>query len=156
MTRAPSFAARGRTLRTFIDERRALGTVFTLNEAVGIIVPLAVELAQRSTARASVSTSTRPRIISDGSGGFTWTPRCRDAPAGPNDTACLAPEERGGNPGDARSSVFAIGTMLYELCTGQLVGPGMRRPTEVVPALAGGSGPGAGQGARRGSRAPAR
>jgi hypothetical protein len=47
----------------------------------------------------------------------------------------MAPEERDGHPGNARASVFAVGAMLYELCTGNSVGPGMRRPTEVNPHL---------------------
>src|SRR5262249_33901436 len=49
------------------------------------------------------------------------------------DRACLAPEERKGVEGDARASVFTIGAILYELLTSASVGPGMRRPAEVVP-----------------------
>src|SRR5690606_7273311 len=40
-----------------------------------------------------------------------------------------------GRPGNARSSVFAVGAILYELVTGLSVGPGMRRPSEVIPGL---------------------
>ncbi len=53
----------------------------------------------------------------------------------PRDRACMAPEERDGRAGNARSSVFAMGAILYELCTGLSVGPGMRRPTQVNPEL---------------------
>ena len=53
----------------------------------------------------------------------------------PRDRAALAPEERNGIPGDARSSVYTIGAVLYELLTGEVVGPGMRRPSELVPGL---------------------
>ena len=35
----------------------------------------------------------------------------------------------------ARASVFACGAILYEMATGMSVGPGMRRPSEVVPGL---------------------
>ena len=37
------------------------------------------------------------------------------APTVPRDRACLAPEEKHGQPGDARASVFSIGALLYEL-----------------------------------------
>jgi hypothetical protein len=47
----------------------------------------------------------------------------------------MAPEEREGKPGNARASVYAIGAITYELLTGMTVGPGMRRPSEVVPTL---------------------
>jgi hypothetical protein len=57
------------------------------------------------------------------------------SPTLPRDRACLAPEERKGASGDARASVFAIGAMLYELLTAASVGPGMRRPAEVVPEM---------------------
>ncbi len=52
-------------------------------------------------------------------------------PTLPKDRACVAPEERSGQPGNARSSVFSIGAILYELLTGESVGPGMRRPSQL-------------------------
>jgi hypothetical protein len=59
----------------------------------------------------------------------------RAAPAIARDRACLAPEVKHGQAGDARASVFSIGAILYELLTGEVVGPGMRRPTQVLPGL---------------------
>jgi hypothetical protein len=53
-----------------------------------------------------------------------------------NDRACLAPELRVSHaPGEARGSVFACGAILYELSTGAFVGPGMRRPSDLVPGI---------------------
>ena len=40
----------------------------------------------------------------------------------------LAPEERQGQPGDARASVFTIGAILYELLTNEVVGPAHAAP----------------------------
>ncbi len=72
----------------------------------------------------------------DGDGGFQLsTAQSRKPPTTPRDLSCMAPEERDGRPGDARASVYAIGALLYELCTGQNVGPGMRRPSDIVPTL---------------------
>src|SRR6185437_1056117 len=34
-----------------------------------------------------------------------------------------------------RASVFAVGAILYELLAGAVVGPGMRRPSELIPDL---------------------
>jgi len=47
----------------------------------------------------------------------------------------LPPESRTGKGGDARSTVFSIGAIAYEMLTGDAVGPGMRRPSEIVPSL---------------------
>jgi hypothetical protein len=53
----------------------------------------------------------------------------------PRDKACLPPEAKAGVAGGARTSVFGVGAILYELVTGAAVGPGMRRPSEVVSGL---------------------
>lgn len=59
----------------------------------------------------------------------------RKIPTLPRDKSCLAPEERNGQPGNARASVFSIGAILYEMVTSESVGPGMRRPKEIAPQL---------------------
>jgi eukaryotic-like serine/threonine-protein kinase len=135
MTRVSSGPASARTLRSQIEERRAQGRLHSLKETVGIIVPLAVELAQRHAAGETFYLHPSS-IVSTGPGAWHLSPTLSQrAPAHPKDKACMAPEERDGHAGNARSSVFAVGAMLYELCTGQVVGPGMRRPTEVIPQL---------------------
>jgi hypothetical protein len=57
-------------------------------------------------------------------------------PTNARDRHCLAPEQqKTTEPGGARASVFAVGAILYELITGQSVGPGMRRPSELAGVL---------------------
>jgi hypothetical protein len=123
------------TLRARLEELRAQGTVLTLSQAVGVIVPLAVEIAERHE-RGEVF-YVHPTSVGVGSdGAWHLSPDLAHRPPTlPRDKACMAPEERAGRPGNARASVFSIGAMLYELVTGQCVGPGMRRPTEIDPAL---------------------
>jgi hypothetical protein len=61
---------------------------------------------------------------------------CQMPPQDPRDRSCMAPEERGsGAPGTARASVYAIGAILYEMATGESVGPAMRRQRDLVPSL---------------------
>jgi hypothetical protein len=109
--------------------------LFGLRDAVGVIVPLAVELDGHH--RAGYTFFVNPStVVQDESGNFHLSPELSaQAPIDPRDRACMAPEERDGSAGNARSSVFALGAMLYELCTGLSVGPGMRRPTQVNPQL---------------------
>ncbi len=123
------------TLRSRIEELRARGALLNVKQAVGVCVPLCVQAAElhRRGAMLFVHPSS---LVEDSNGFFGISPDlARRAPILPRDKACLAPEERGGNPGSARATVFAIGAILYELITGQSVGPGMRRPSELVSGL---------------------
>ncbi len=123
------------TLRAHFEQLRAQGTTCTLEETVGFLVPLAVELSQRHAAGETLFVN--PSSISLGeNGSFRVDPGLSQiAPTLPRDRACLAPEERSGLPGNARASVYAVGALLYEALTGASVGPGMRRPTELNPAV---------------------
>ncbi|EYF07610.1 hypothetical protein [Chondromyces apiculatus] len=123
------------TLRAEMDARRAAGRSFDVREALRIIVPLCTQLAELHGQGAKL-------FVNPSSLGYTPERGIRviehlagTAPSLPRDRACLAPEERSGAPGDARGSVFAVGAILYELLTGASVGPGMRRPAEVIPDL---------------------
>jgi eukaryotic-like serine/threonine-protein kinase len=123
------------TLRARMEEGRSRGTAMTLKEAIGVIVPLAVEVAERHAAGESLYVHPSS-IIADERGAYHVSPELAlRPPTLPRDKACMAPEERQGRPGDARASVYAVGAMFYELITSQSVGPGMRRPSEVVPTL---------------------
>jgi hypothetical protein len=135
MARAQASPSPAKTLRAKIEDYRSQGGVHSVKEAVGIIVPLAVELANQH-AQGALLLVHPSSITRSPDGAWHVSPvLARTVPVLPRDRACLAPEERDGRPGNARSSVFAIGAMLYELLTGESVGPGMRRPTEVLPTL---------------------
>ena len=123
------------TLRARLEEVRARGERMNLKQAVGIVVPLCVEVANlhRAGHRLFVHPSS---LVENEYGFFNVSPELASRPPIlPRDKACLAPEERSGQPGVARASVFAVGAILYELVTGLSLGPGMRRPSEVVTAL---------------------
>jgi hypothetical protein len=135
MNRVARAAAAAPSLRSHIEARRSQGALFSLREAVGVIVPLAVELAEYHHAGHTFFVHPSS-IVQDEAGNFHLSSaHAARAPLDPRDRACMAPEEREGRAGNARSSVFAVGAILYELCTGLSVGPGMRRPTQVNPHL---------------------
>jgi eukaryotic-like serine/threonine-protein kinase len=122
------------SLRARLEELRSRGTQLSLKQAVGIVVPLCVQLAELH--RAGHKLFLHPSmLVEDQYGFFQVSPQhAQQPPLLPRDKACLPPEAKAG-AGGARASVFGIGAILYELVTGAAVGPGMRRPTEVVSGL---------------------
>ncbi len=128
-------AVRPGTLRAELEHRRERGEAMSLAEAVGVLVPLAVELAVRHQNGEQLYLHPSSIVRDEAR---VWTVSSDYAvlrPVLPRDKACMAPEEREGRPGNAAASVFALGAILYELVTGTSVGPGMRRPRELVPGL---------------------
>jgi hypothetical protein len=123
------------SLRARLEELRARGAQLSLKQAVGIVVPLCVQLAELH--RAGHKLFLHPSmLVEDQYGLFQVSPQHgQQPPLLPRDKACLPPEAKAGTPGGARTSVFGIGAILYELVTGAAVGPGMRRPSEVVSGL---------------------
>src|SRR5262245_24511923 len=122
------------SLRAEMDARRARGERFSIKEALGVVVPLCTQLAKAHAQGKTLFVHPSSVRFTNGRGELAED-RAHAPPTLPRDRACLAPEERKGAEGDARSSVFTIGAMLYELLTSGSVGPGMRRPAEVVPDL---------------------
>ena len=123
------------SLRSEMDRRRALGEAFSLKEAIAIVVPLCTDIAEHHArgermfvhpSSIGLAGGVYPRVTSE---------LARTPPGNARDRSCLAPEEKGGQPGDARASVFSVGAILYELLTNEVVGPGMRRPTQMLPGL---------------------
>ncbi len=122
------------SLRAELDSRKSRGKTFSVSETLSLVVPLCTQLAEAHAS--GVRLFVHP-------GSLDYTPssltiahdRARLRPTHPSDELCLPPEERAGTPGDARGSVFSLGALLYEMLTGEVVGPGMRRPRDLVANL---------------------
>jgi eukaryotic-like serine/threonine-protein kinase len=118
-----------------MDRRRGMGVAFTLKEAVAIVVPLCVELAEHHARGERMFVHPSSIVLAGGVYPKVASELAAAPPQGARDRACLAPECKHGQPGDVRASVFSVGAVLYELLTNEVVGPGMRRPTQVLPGL---------------------
>jgi len=118
-----------------MEARRAAGEAFDVREILGLAVPLCTHLANLHAQGKAFFV--HPSSLRYSQGGIELDEeRAQTPPAMPRDRACLAPEQRATNgAGDAKASVFALGALLYEMLTNASVGPGMRRPIEVVPDL---------------------
>jgi hypothetical protein len=125
----------GASLRALFDARKSQGRTLTLDEAIAIAVPLCLDLKGRHDR--GERNFVHPSCIVEGPDGLACVqPKLATAPGNPRDRACLAPELQAKmQPGDARSSVFAVGAILYEAVTGHAIGPGMRRPKDVDPSI---------------------
>lgn len=122
------------TLRERIDALRVSGKPLDVAHAIGLVVPLAAELADQH--RQGYNFFLYPGALFEGNDAhYHASAKSAHAPTDPRDLACLPPESRGTIPGGARSSVYGVGAILYELITLKSVGPGMRRPSELVPSI---------------------
>jgi len=102
---------------------------------VGQLVPLCLELAEVHDQ--GYGFYLHPSSVSETADGRLTLARevATLLPSDPRDRACLPPETQPGQLNDARGNVYAMGAMLYEMVTGESVGRGMRRPSDVVPGL---------------------
>ena len=119
------------TLRTQIDAYRAAGRPLDLAHAIGIVVPLAVELADQH--RAGYAFYLYPSALFYGQDErYHASSGSATPPTDPRDLACLPPEAKGVDPGTGHASVYGIAALLYELITLESVGPGMKRPSDLA------------------------
>ena len=123
------------TLRTLLEARLAEKRRMSLQEAVAVLVPVCADLHARHTRGEKLFV--HPSAIAPGHDGMARVQRRLSvAPVHEHDRACLAPEQMATlAPGDECTSVWAVGVMLYEMVTGEHVGPTMKRPREVDPSL---------------------
>ncbi|MBM4358175.1 MAG: hypothetical protein FJ096_08690 [Deltaproteobacteria bacterium] len=122
---------RGESLRDELERRYAVGGYFTFPEAVAATVPLIHSLAEHH--EEGVALHVHPSSIRFFSGCCSLDLAAAGEPATDDrDRACVAPDLEDGRPGDARSSVFAVGAILYEMVTGETVGASFRPPSEIA------------------------
>jgi hypothetical protein len=123
------------TLRSLLDARRAEGRRMSLEEAIAVIVPVCIDLKDRHGRGEKLYV--HPSAIAPSPDGLARVnTRLSLVPTGTNDKHCLAPElQRTLEPGDACSSVYSVGAILYEMVTGQHVGPAMKRPRDIEAGL---------------------
>jgi eukaryotic-like serine/threonine-protein kinase len=131
----PSSGFGNRTLREALSRRTAAGQRVPLEVAVGQLVPLCLELAEVHDQ--GYGFYLHPSSVTETADGRLTLARevATLLPSDPRDRACLPPETQPGQLNDARGNVYAMGAMLYEMVTGESVGRGMRRPSDVVPGL---------------------
>ena len=123
---------RGESLRDEFARRYAVGGYFTLDEAVAAMVPLIGSLAEHHSA--GIPLFVHPSSLRFRANVCTIDlDAAADMPTLPTDRACLAPEERESPEGGPAASVFSCGAILYEMLTGEAVGPSMLRPSERAP-----------------------
>jgi len=123
------------TLRVLLEARRTEGKRMSLEEAIAVVVPVCLDLRDRHARGERLYV--HPSAIAPSPDGLARVQTLLAvAPTRHDDKHCLAPElQRVLQPGDACSSVYSLGAILYEMVTGQHVGPAMRRPRDFDPSL---------------------
>lgn len=126
------------TLRADIERRREKGETYSLRQVVAILIPLCTDLVERHNKGERFCLTPNTIAFEPGKPTTVLTAFASAMPKNAHDRACVSPEQRASKcekGGDARSSVFSIGAIMYEMLTGASVGPGMRRPRDLNPGL---------------------
>jgi eukaryotic-like serine/threonine-protein kinase len=123
------------TLREALSRHAATGQRMSLETAVSQLVPLCLELAEVHDQ--GYGFYLHPSSVTQTADGRLTLARelATLLPSDPRDRSCLPPETQPGQLNDARGNVYAMGAMLYEMVTGETVGRGMRRPSDIVPGV---------------------
>ena len=123
------------SLRALLDQRGQSGQRFKLSDVVAIVVPICAEIAALHAKGEPVFV--HPGSIGSGPGGAPHliASLARAKPTNKRDLAAMAPELATGSAPNTRSSVFALGAIVYEMLTLQPVGPGMKPPTQIVQGI---------------------
>jgi len=116
-----------------MEKRRERGERYSTREVVAILIPVCTELIGRHKDGQTLVVTPSSIRFEPGSQA-SWI-AAQQSSTTTRDRACLAPESRSGKGGDSRTTVFSIGAIAYEMLTGETVGPGMRRPSELVDGL---------------------
>jgi hypothetical protein len=130
-----TITTRTSSLRNRIDQARSTGQPIPFGHAGRWIVEICVQAAELHRQGVPLRLHAS-NIVEQSPNQFSLARELlAQEPSLQQDCACTAPELRPGQPGNARATVYAVGALLYELCTLELAGPGMRRPCDVAPDL---------------------
>lgn len=123
------------SLRALLDRRAQSGQRFKLAEVVAIVVPICGEIA--ALQKKGEPVYVHPSAIAAGPDGIPHIvpSLARNKPTNKRDVVTIAPELANGGAPNTRSSVFALGAMVYEMLTLTPIGPGMKPPTQVVQGI---------------------
>ena len=137
----------GRSLRELIAERRSQSPPFSLSEIISLINPLldALSYAHRYTIHRDIKpeniiiTGEFPKVgvkvLDFGIAKTLSASRFTQTAQALGTAYYMAPEQMAGGEVDYRADLYAVGMILYELCTGKMAVGIPKLPSKLNPAL---------------------